>query len=78
MSTLMLIALAVAAFFWVLLPAGVLVAVFFVPQDMPEPGLHYPCRAADLDDLTVEPCWAPAGADYCPRHAHLGQQPLQA
>lgn len=64
--------LALAALFWVVLPAGVLVTALVVIRraPLPAPGTHL-CAGADATDPSAKLCWAPEGMAYCPRHAPL-------
>ena len=60
-------ALWVVAFFWIVLPLGVLAAALRCGRRSAEPGSRL-CAAADTADPSRKPCWAPIDADYCDRH----------
>jgi hypothetical protein len=65
------------AFFWVALPAGVLVmALFYRGQGSPDE--LQMCPGYDPTDPAAKPCWVPAGVEYCPRHAASGETALNS
>lgn len=67
-SALLAIAVAIAAFFWVVLPGLVLsAAVLASRRETRRPRVRL-CRAADVSDPSTKPCWAPEGGDYCEQH----------
>ncbi|MGH9038340.1 MAG: hypothetical protein ACRD0O_21500 [Acidimicrobiia bacterium] len=57
------------AIFWVALPAGVLIMAIFYRGTGFDPSAVQPCRGYDSAEPAAEPCWVPAGQEYCPRHA---------
>ena len=73
MFLLIMAALLFAAFFVIVLPAGVLVAAVLVNlRRSPEPAVRL-CVAADVTDPASKPCFAYEGTGYCEIHRPLEQ-----